>query len=126
MITELKNLPSNLVGFKAEGEITKDDFTNVVMPRVQELIDRIDKLNYLLVIDTDLSKFTLGSWVADAAIGVKHLLKWNRAAIVSDKEGVRIFTDLFSKVMVGEFKGFEKKDLQQAIDWASGSQSANA
>ena len=120
MITEMQDLPSNMVGFKASGQVTEADFKNVVMPKVQQAIDRNEKLNYLLVLNTDLKNFTAGAWLKDAVMGVKHLFKWNRAAIVSDVPAIRNFTDGFSVVMPGEFKGFEHKDLQQAIDWASG------
>jgi hypothetical protein len=117
MIQHLPDLPPNIVGFKATGEITENDFIDTVMPKVQALIDKTGKLNYLLVLDTSLKNFTLGSWIKDATMGIKHLTKWNRAAIVSDVDGIRTFTNFFSYLMPGEFKGFEHKDLDQAIDW---------
>jgi hypothetical protein len=120
MIVEMKNLPANMVGFKASGEITEADFTNVVMPRVKQAIDQNEVLNYILVLHTDIKNFTVGAWMKDAVMGVKHLFKWNRAAIVSDVPAIRNFTDGFSIVMPGEFKGFEHKDEQKAIDWVSG------
>ncbi len=52
----------------------------------------------------------------DAFMGIKHLTKWNKA-FVSDAKAIRKFTDFFSYLMRGEFKGFEHKDLQEAIDW---------
>jgi len=52
-----------------------------------------------------------------AFLGIKHLTKWSKAAIVSDVNAIRKFTDFFSYLMRGEFKGFEHKDLQEAIDW---------
>lgn len=119
MIQQLENLPSNIVGFKAIGEITESDFTEIVMPKVKALIDKTDKLNYLLVLETSLSNFTIGAWMKDAVMGIKHLTKWNRAAIVSDVEAIRKFTNFFSFLMPGEFKGFEHRDLQMAIDWVS-------
>jgi hypothetical protein len=122
MIQEIENLPANMVGFKATGQVTAEDFTNTVMPRVKELISREGELNYLLVLDTSIKNFTIGSWIEDALMGIKHLLKWKRAAIVSDSEGIRTFTGIFSKLMPGEFRGFEHKDLQQAIQWTSGSE----
>ncbi len=109
-----------MVGFKASGEVTREDFQNVVMPAVQAAINRNGTLNYLLVLNTELGEFTPGAWLQDAIMGAKHFLKWNRAAIVSDVKGIRVFTDLFSKVMPGEFKGFQKSEMQQAIDWCSG------
>jgi hypothetical protein len=119
MIHHLENLPTNIVGFKATGEITQKDFTEIVMPKVKALIDETDQLNYLLVLDTSLKNFTIGAWMKDAMMGIKHLTKWNRAAIVSDVEAIRNFTNFFSYLMPGEFKGFEHSELQQAIDWVS-------
>jgi hypothetical protein len=119
MIDYIQDLPSNIVGFKAIGEITEKDFTETVMPKVKALIDKTDKLNCLLVLETSLKNFTVGAWMKDAMMGIKHITKWNRAAIVSDVEAIRSFTDIFSYLIPGEFKGFEHKDLQQAIDWVS-------
>jgi hypothetical protein len=119
MIQHLEYLPNNVVGFKAVGAITEKDFTEIVMPKVKELIEKTDKLNYLLVLETSLKNFTIGAWMKDAIMGIKHITKWNRAAIVSDVEAIRNFTDFFSYLMPGEFKGFKHTELQQAIDWVS-------
>jgi SpoIIAA-like len=119
MMHYLKDMPANMAGFKAVGNITESDFTETVMPKVKALIDKTNKLNYLLVLETPIQNFTVGAWMKDALMGIKHLTKWNRAAIVSDVDAIRSFTDFFSFLMPGEFKGFEHKDLQEAIDWAS-------
>jgi len=119
MIHQINNLPENIVGFTASGEVTKDDFLLNVMPQVQSLINKTGKLNYLLVLETSVKNFTFGAWVEDAIMGIKHLVKWNKAAIVTDVEAIRNFTILFSKIIPGEFKGFEHSDLQHAIDWVS-------
>jgi hypothetical protein len=119
MIQHLENLPKNIVGFKAVGEITEKDFSDTILPKVQALINETDKLNYLLVLETSLSNFTIGAWMQDAMMGIKNLTKWNRVAIVSDVEAIRNFTNFFSYLIPGEFKGFEHKELQQAIDWVS-------
>ena len=119
MINQIEKLPPNMVGFRASGKITEADFTETVMPKVKELIKATDKLNYMLVLDTPLENFTVGAWFKDAIMGIKHLTKWNRAAIVSDSGAIRTFTELFSILIPGEFKGFEHKDEQKAIDWVS-------
>ena len=62
----------------------------------------------------------MGAWFKDAILGIKNLTKWKRAAIVSDVKAVKIFTDIFSVLMPGEFKVFEHKEEQKAIDWVSG------
>ena len=40
-------------------------------------------------------------------------------AIVYDSETVQDFTEIFSKIMIGEFKGFDKKDYDTAVKWTS-------
>jgi hypothetical protein len=119
MIIVLPNTPSNIVAFKALGEVTKKDFEEVVMPAVDNLVKKTGKLNYLLEIDTELSNFTAGAWWQDALLGIKKLTKWNKAAIISDSEGISKFTTIFSVIMPGEFKAFKKTELNKAIEWVS-------
>lgn len=118
MITTIQNLPQNMVGFRASGEVTKDDF-EPVLKEVESFVDQNDKLNYMLVLDTSPKDFTAGAWLQDGLMGIKNITKWNRAAIVTDSEEVITFTNAFSKLMPGEFKGFHKDELQSAIDWTS-------
>lgn len=118
MIEQIKNLPDNMVGFRSSGEVTKDDF-EIVKTKVEKLVDKTGKLNYLLYLENSPADFTFGAWMQDALLGIKNLTKWNRAAIISDSETVDKFTSVFSKLMSGEFKVFQKNDLERAIDWTS-------
>lgn len=119
MIQQLENTPENMIGFRAVGEVTKEDFADNVIPSVEKQVEKTGKLNYLLLLDTSVKDFSAGAWWQDAILGIKNLTKWNRAAIVSDSEGIRRFTDFFSILMPGEFKGFHKEDLDKAILWTS-------
>ncbi len=120
MITQMQHLPANMVGFKATGEVTQEDYNTSVIPVVKELVSKTNTLNYLLVLDTDVSNFTVGAWFKDAILGIRNLTKWHRAAIISDVRAVKTITDIFSALMPGEFRVFEHKDQQLAIDWVSG------
>ena len=102
MIEKIKGLPKNMVGFRTEGEVIKEDF-DFVTNEVTALVDRTDRLNYLLFLDNSPKDFTFGAWMQDALLGIKNLTKWNRAAIVTDSETVINFTNIFSKLMPGEF-----------------------
>lgn len=119
MIRQLDNIPGNMVAFSAEGEVTAEDYRQVVVPAVEKLVATTDELNYLMEINTDLGDFTAGAWWQDALIGIKKIAKWNRAAIVTDSSVVNTFTDLFSVVVPGEFRGYKKDRLQEAIEWVS-------
>ena len=120
MITQIKNIPNAMVGFRASQEVTKDDFDKVVLPAVAELIQRTDELNYMLVLDTPLKNFTIGAWIKDALLGLNNLNKWNRVAIISDSESLNSFTNMFGKIMPGDFKGYAPEQMDEAIEWVSG------
>jgi hypothetical protein len=118
MINKINDLPENMVGFRTEGEVVKEDFDSVIN-EVSTLVEKTGKLNYLLFLDNSPADFTLGAWMQDALLGIKNITKWNRAAIVSDSETVRNFTDIFSKIMPGTFRGFKKEEYSMAIEWTS-------
>ena len=44
MITRIKELPDNMVGFLATDEVSAKDFIDVVMPEVEKFIEEKDKL----------------------------------------------------------------------------------
>lgn len=126
MISILQNVPDNVAAFEATGEVTKDNFENVVIPQVKKKVEQYDDLNYLLLLNTDVKNFTAGAWWEDAILGLKNLTKWNRAAIVTSSENIIGFTDFFSKIMPGEFKGFRKEEYDNAVQWVSGGQSSSS
>jgi hypothetical protein len=125
MITLIPDVPENIAAFKANGEITKEDFENLVFPHVKAKVNTFNELNYLLYLDTDLDQFTFGAWFQDALLGLKNITKWKRAVIVTDKKGVQNFTDIFSVLMPGEFKSFPKEDLANAIFWCANGNEIN-
>ncbi|MEO5582030.1 MAG: STAS/SEC14 domain-containing protein [Saprospiraceae bacterium] len=119
MIHQLNDVPNTMVGFKAIDDVTKEDFDKVVLPAVAELVHRTDKLNYLLIIDTALKNSKIGAWLKDAMLLLNNLNKWNRAAIVSESDGKENITELFSKVVPGEFRVYAQSELDEAIQWVS-------
>jgi len=119
MIVQIPDLPDNMVGFRADGEVTRNDF-EIIKNQVASLVEKTGKLNYLLFLDNSPADFTMGAWLQDALLGIKNITKWNRSAIISDSDMVIDFTDVFSKLMPGEFRGYHKADYQEAVDWVSG------
>lgn len=117
MFSIIDDLPNTVVGVKATGTIDKSDFEKVLIPALQALADRTGKINYLLQLETDISNFTFGAWLDDAKLGLKHFRQWHRVAIVTDQKGVEKFSDVFSFLVPGEYKGFPLRELERAKKW---------
>jgi len=114
--------PDNIAAFRAVGEVTAQDYKTVIAPAVKALIEKIDEINFLFLIDTDLENFTAASWLEDALIGLRNLGKWNRAAIVTDSERAISFTNGFSYIVPGEFRGYKKERFEEALNWVHGNE----
>ena len=119
MITQINKDVKNAVAFKASGKVQQIDFQQIVIPAVEELILRTGELNFLLYLDATIENFTANAWLEDVTLGMKNLTKWNRAAIVTDASNVIKFTNGFRYIMPGEFRGFEKEELNEALLWVS-------
>jgi len=111
--------PENVAAFRAIGEITADDYKNVLIPEVTRLVEKINEINFLFLIDTEIKNFTAAAWMEDALLGLKNLGKWNRAAIVTDSDKAITFTNGFSYFVPGEFKGFAKDKYNEALNWVA-------
>lgn len=119
MITVLPETPENVAAFQASGDITKEDFENLVIPHVQAKVNTYQELNFLLLLNTHVENFSFGAWWQEVLLGLKNLVSWNRAAIVTDQKEVQNFTDIFSVLMPGEFKSFPTEDLANALFWCA-------
>jgi hypothetical protein len=119
MLSIINNVPDNVVAFRATGEVDKNDYDTTLIPAVDEQVKRQGKINFMLVLDTSLKNFTMGAFLKDLGVGVKHFTKWHKMAIVSESGAINKFTDLFSYVAPGEAKGFTHAELAEATKWVS-------
>jgi hypothetical protein len=117
MLQFINDLPDDVVGIHAIGEVTKEDFDKVLIPRIDDLSKRQGEIKYLLVLETDVSNFTLAAWWKDLVMGLKHFTEWKRIAVVSDQKGVEWFTDAFKYFIPGNSKGFALSELEEAVEW---------
>lgn len=119
MIEIITDVPGHVAAFRATGEVTKEDYEKVVIPRVDAFVKREGKIHFLLVVDTSIGNFEFGAFMKDLGLGLKHFTKWHRMAIVSEQAGVIAFTDVFSYIAPGEAKGFKHAEMEEAIQWVS-------
>lgn len=112
----------NFVAFRAVGEVTAQDYKTVIAPAVKALVEQINEINFLFLIDTELGNFTATAWLEDAMMGLRNLGKWNRAAIVTDSDKAISFTNGFSYIVPGEFRGYKKEKIKEALSWVQGSE----
>ncbi len=120
MIEVIPGLPAFVTAFRATGIVTRDDYDTIINPLVKSVVTAFNKVNYMLILNTELKNYTAGAWIEDALLGMRYFTKWKKIAIVTDKDSIKKFTDTFGKLIPGETKGFKMEDISLAKQWISG------
>ena len=116
MITILNDAPDNVAAFNAKGEMKREDFDNLVIPHVKNKVAKFDELNYLLYLDADFSDPEVKSWLSNSFSDLNNISQYNRAAIVCDEEGKKLFADAVGN---GNCKFFAKDNVYHALYWCN-------
>src|ERR1700744_4084039 len=106
MLQLIKDLPPHVAGIHAVGRVTAIDYDTVLAPILDEKVASIGDINYLLVLETDVSHFTPSAWWRDFRLMMKYYRRWNKIAVVTDQPGVEWFSDVFKFVIPCESKGY--------------------
>jgi hypothetical protein len=120
----MKDVPSNVVGVRAVGQVSKDDFEQTLIPAIDEVVRLYKEINFLMVLETDISNFTYGAWMQDAKMSLKHFGRWNKIAIVTDQKVIEKLAHIFNFISPAEAKGFPVSDVEIAKGWVATSNEA--
>jgi hypothetical protein len=117
MIKMLTGLPDNVVGFSAHGTVTAKDYEQHIVPAVEEVLVKHDKVRLLYQLGSGFDGFDVGAMWEDTKIGLSHLAAWERIAVVTDVDWIRMATKAFGFAMPGEVRVFSNAELDAARDW---------
>jgi hypothetical protein len=119
MLQLMKDVPAHVVGVRALGKVTEDDYKQTLVPALENASKQFGEINFLMVFETDLGNFTWGAWVQDAKESLRHFAKWNKIAIVSDQKIVERFAYVFNFLSPAQAKGFPVSDIELAKGWVA-------
>lgn len=119
MITQLLDLPDNVLGFSATGRVTAEDYETKLIPAVDALFKRRDKIRFLYYLGEEFTGFSAGAMLDDAKVGLKHCTGWERIAVVTDIEWVRAGVRIFGFTIPGQIRLFHNSELVEAKRWLS-------
>lgn len=119
MIELLNDFPDSGIGVRAAGKVSRQDYEDVVVPAIEHMIESSGKINFLLLLDTPLSNYSVGADFKDILIGLQYYKHWRKIAIVSDEEYVRKFVVGINYPLPGETKAFTVSELEEAKSWVT-------
>lgn len=123
MIERIADMPKGTIGFRAAGEITADDYTDVLVPELHKIVEGGGRMRSLYVIEEIELDDARALW-ADTKLGfdlfTRHRHAWERSAIVTDQEWIARATRMFLWIFPGEARVFGIADLELAKAWVAG------
>ena len=117
MIEMIEGLPAPVVGMRADGELTKEDYEDAVIPAVRAMLDAHDRVRLLDVLGDDFDGYSIGAMWEDTKLGVGHLRSWERIACVTDADWVENAVRAFGWMIPGEVRAFDDDDEDAARAW---------
>ena len=113
----LEDYPDNVVAFRAEGEITREDYEETLIPLVKERIAAHGKVKLLYWCGPAFEGISAGAMWDDARFGLTHLGDFSKVAIVSDVSWIRQAAKLFAPLVRAPVQVFHDADIEDAKNW---------
>lgn len=117
MIELMTDLPDRVLGLRARGEVSAQDYKTVLVPAIEEKLTKHKRARLLYVLGDDFDGYTGGAAWEDAKVGMKHLTAFERVAVVTDVDWIEKMIKAFGFVMPGEVRVFDDDDLDEARLW---------
>lgn len=117
MIEQLEGFPSNVVAIRASGEVSREDYDRVLTPGVEAAFASHDKVRVYYEIGHDFTGYEAGAMWADFKMGMGHIASWDKIAVVTDVDWLRLATEAFRFMMPAEVKVFTLAEADAAKAW---------
>jgi SpoIIAA-like len=122
VIGMLDGMPDGVLGFRATGKLTAEDYSEGMMPALREAAEA-GEMRIVYVLGEDFHGLDAGAMVQDVKAGfeltVGHRSAWKRLAMVTDLDWIRHSVHLLGWLAPGELRLFELDRLEEAVAWAA-------
>lgn len=117
MIKLISNLPDNVLGISAEGEITGIDYETILIPALVDKLKTNKKIRLLYHLGNSFTGFDMNAMLDDAKMGMKHLSAWDKIALVSEHHLINAFAKFFGYMLPCEVRIFKNTEMEEAKKW---------
>lgn len=119
MIEQIPGLPAGALGFRASGQVTATDYSQILVPDIEAAFAVNRKLRLLYHIGPDFTGFDAGAMWEDAQLGFRHFSGWDRVALVTDVHWLRVTATAMGFAVPAELKLFRNAQFDEAVAWIS-------
>ncbi|MEP3295139.1 MAG: STAS/SEC14 domain-containing protein [Pseudoruegeria sp.] len=117
MIELLNDTVGGVLHVKATGQITGDDYENVLLPALEAALIDYDTVRLLMQIGPGFEGYTAEAAIDDAKLGLKHWNGFERIALVSDVGWIHAMLRGIGFMFPCPTKSFDLNQEQDARLW---------
>ncbi|MFG1201427.1 STAS/SEC14 domain-containing protein [Xanthobacter aminoxidans] len=120
MIEIVEGLPDNVVAFVAKGQVSRCDYSEVLVPAVDEALRRHPKVRCYYELGPEFTGLDSGAVWEDFKVGVEHIAQWERVALVTDVEWIRLAVNTVRFLMPCDVRLYSTAQAADARIWIAG------
>jgi SpoIIAA-like len=117
MIELIKGFPLQVVAVNCSGHVTRHDYEEVLIPAVEARLKAQEKVRIFYRIGPEFSGIDPGAVLEDMKVGFSHLSRWERIAVVTDVQWIRLAIKAFAFLIPGALRFFHVADEATARTW---------
>jgi len=117
MLELIDDLPQGLLGVRATGKVSRQDYDEVFEPLLAEARRERRRVRLLYHIAPGFESFALGAAWADMQIGLRYIWQFQRCAVVTDRDWIRRATDTAAPLFPCPVKTFGEAEWSEAVGW---------
>jgi hypothetical protein len=117
MLNVLREFPDDILAVEWQGEVTAEDYRNVLVPAALAKVRQHGHLRMLAVLGPSFETITAGAMWEDAKLGFGHLSNFSRVAVVTDIPWIRDSVRLFAPLFRNPVRVFSNADRVAAEAW---------
>ena len=117
MLELISDLPAHVLGLRASGTVTSDDYEAVLVPALERMLAAHSRVRLLYVLGEDFDNYTRGAAWEDAKVGMRHFTSFERVAVVTDVDWIETGVKAFGFIMPGDVRVYDTDEIDDARAW---------
>lgn len=119
MIEILCGFPDSVVAVSASGRVSRSDYDGVLIPKLTQLLQEHKKVRCYYELGPAFAGMEGGAIWEDFKLGLEHVNRWERVAVVTDVEWIRMAVNAFRFLLPGRIRVFGTREAAEARRWIS-------
>ena len=117
MIEVLSGFPEDVAAFACHGKVTREEYESVLIPALEARFKEHSRLRLYYEVADDFDVIQFGAMWDDFLEGMKHLLQWDRIAVVTDVQWIHMTIRGFGFFVPAPLRVFPLSEKDEARSW---------